>query len=153
MDKWLYRASVALVVIGLLVSTYMYIYKITDNGAMCLGSGGCSEVIHSRYSEVTDNISVPMFGVGGFIALLVFLLLEARYDFFKKNGTLLVFGTTLIGFLFTLWLIYVELALIKTLCPFCVTTQIVMVLVFILSIVRLMRQPQTYQEEAENAAY
>lgn len=148
MDKWLYRASLALVVLGLLVSTYMYIYKITDNSDMCLGSGACSDVIHSKYSEVTDAISVPMMGVGGFVVLLALLLLEPRYELFKTNGTLFFFGTALIGFLFTLWLIYVELVLIKKLCPFCLTTQTTMILVFILSIVRLMRQPQTYQEEA-----
>jgi uncharacterized membrane protein len=144
MDKWLYRASVALVVLGLLVSTYMYIYKITDNSSMCLGNDGCSDVIHSKYSEVNDFISVPQFGIGGFIVLLALLLLETRYDFFKTNGTLLVFATALIGFLFTLWLIYVELVLIKKLCPFCVTAQTTMILVFTLSIIRLMRQPQTY---------
>jgi uncharacterized membrane protein len=144
MDKWLYRATLALVVIGLLVSIYMHIYKITDNSAMCLGSGDCRDVIHSRYSEVTDTISVPMMGVGGFVVLLAVLLLEPRYSFFKTNGTLLFFGIALIGFLFTLWLIYVELVLIKKLCPFCLTTQTAMILVFTLSIVRLMRQPQTY---------
>jgi uncharacterized membrane protein len=144
MDKWLYRASVALVVLGLLVSTYMYIYKLTDNNAMCLGSGDCSDVIHSKYSEINDVLSVPQFGVGGFIVLLVLLIIEPRYDFFRKNGTLLVFATALIGFLFTLWLIFVEFVLIKKLCPFCLTTQAVMILVFILSIIRLMRQPQTY---------
>jgi uncharacterized membrane protein len=144
MDKWLYRATLALVVIGLLVSIYMHIYKTTDNNAMCLGSGECRDVIHSRYSEVTDTISVPMMGVGGFVLLLALLLLEPRYRFFKTNGTLFFFGTALIGFLFTLWLIYVELVLIKKLCPFCLTTQTAMILVFTLSIVRLMRQPQTY---------
>lgn len=36
MDKWLYRASIALVVLGLLVSIYMTIYKITSNEVMCL---------------------------------------------------------------------------------------------------------------------
>jgi uncharacterized membrane protein len=144
MDKWLYRASVALVVLGLMVSTYMYIYKLTDNNAMCLGNGDCSVVIHSKYSEINDVLSVPQLGVGGFIVLLALLLLEARHDFLRKNGTLFIFATALIGFLFTLWLIYVELVLIKKICPFCLTTQITMILVFILSIIRLMRQPQTY---------
>jgi len=144
MDKWLYRASVTFVVIGLLVSIYMTIYKQTGNDLMCLGSGDCSTVVHSKYSQLNDFLSVPAFGVLGFITMLGILLLEPRYKFFQTNGTLFVFGISLIGFLFTLWLIYVEVALIKAFCPFCITTQTVMILVFILSIVRLMRQPQTY---------
>ena len=140
MDKWLYRASVALAILGLLVSIYMTIYKVTDNKNMCLGSGGCSDVIHSRYSEV-NGIAVPVIGASGFLAILVVLLLEPRLPFLKQNGTTIVFGMSLTGFLFILWLVYVETVLIKALCPFCVTTQITMTLVFILSIVRLIRQP------------
>ncbi len=54
---------------------------------------------------------------------------------------MIVFGLTLFGFLFTLYLIYVEVALIKALCPFCLTSQITMTILFILSIIRLARQP------------
>jgi len=47
-----YRISVAVSVLGLLVAIYMTIYKITSNDKMCLGSGDCSTVNASRYSEV-----------------------------------------------------------------------------------------------------
>ena len=73
------------------------------------------------------------------IAALLFM--EDRNRFLKQNGSMLVFGLALIGFLFTLYLIYAELALIKALCPFCVTSQITMTILFILSIIRLARQP------------
>ena len=69
MDKWLYRISVALAVLGLLVSIYMTIYKVTSNNAMCLGSGDCSTVNASRYSEV-NGIPVAVFGVIGYAAIL-----------------------------------------------------------------------------------
>ena len=48
MDKWLYRASVALVILGLLVSIYMTIYKFTGDDGMCLGSGDCHTVNASK---------------------------------------------------------------------------------------------------------
>ena len=69
MDKWLYRASVALAVLGLLVSIYMTIYKVTSNDSMCLGSGDCSTVNASHYSEV-NGIPVAVFGVLGYAAIL-----------------------------------------------------------------------------------
>ena len=142
MDKWLYRVSVALVILGLLVSIYMTIYKITSNNAMCLGSGDCSTVNASRYSEVY-GIPVAVFGVLGYAAILATLFFETRNTFFKQNSTLMIFGMALTGFLFTLWLIYVEVALLKALCPFCVTSQTAMTIIFIIAVTRLIRQPQS----------
>jgi uncharacterized membrane protein len=141
MDKWLYRLLVALVVVGLLVSIYMTIYKITNDNRMCLGSGDCATVNNSRYAEV-NNFPVAGLGVIGYSAILAVLLLERRGGFFEQNGTLLIFGMALAGFLFTLWLIYVEIALIKALCPFCVASQAAMTVIFIISVIRLIRQPQ-----------
>jgi uncharacterized membrane protein len=140
MDKRLQQITIALAVIGLLVSIYMTIYKVTSNEAMCVGSSGCSEVNASRYSEV-NGIPVAVLGVGGYAAILALLFLEQRSGFFEENGTMIFFGISLVGFLFTLYLIYVEIALIKAYCPFCLTSQAVMSVVFIISVVRLIRQP------------
>ncbi len=141
MDKWLYRLSVAFVIVGVLVSIYMTIYKLTDNNAMCLGSGNCSVVNASRYAEV-NGIPVAAIGVLGYSAILAVLYMETKNGYFKQNGTLLVFGLALTGFLFTLWLIYVEIVLLKALCPFCVTSQVAMTIIFIIAVIRLIRQPQ-----------
>ena len=140
MDKWLYRASIALVIIGLAVSIYMTIFKITGNEGMCLGSGDCSTVNASRFSEV-NGIPVAVIGIGGYLAILGIVLLENRNSFLKQNGTLMVFGLSLGGFLFTLWLVYVELVLLKAICPFCVTSQVAMTLIFIVAVIRLIRNP------------
>ncbi len=140
MDKWLYRASSALVIVGLLVSIYMTIYKLTSNDSMCLGSGDCHTVNASSYSEV-DGIPVGVIGMTGYAALLTTLFFERRKAFFRKYGTLLFFGMSLTGFLFTVWLIFVEIVLIKALCPFCITSQVAMTSIFILAVIRLIRQP------------
>jgi uncharacterized membrane protein len=142
MDKWLYRVSLALAVLGLLVSIYMTIYKVTSNNAMCLGSGDCSTVNASRYSEV-NGIPVAVFGVIGYLAILAVHYFENRNRFFKQNSTLMIFGMALTGFLFTVWLIYVEIALLKALCPFCVTSQTAMTIIFIIAVMRLIRQSQS----------
>lgn len=142
MDKWLYRASIALVIVGLLVSIYMTIYKVTSNDSMCLGSGDCSTVNASRYSEV-NGIPVAVIGILGYVAILGVLIYEKRTPFFQENGTLMIFGMALTGFLFTVWLIYVEVALLKALCPFCLTSQVSMTLIFIMSVIRLIKNPQS----------
>jgi uncharacterized membrane protein len=140
MEKRLSQLPIMFTIIGLLVSVYMTIFKITNNESMCIGSHGCSIVNSSRYAEVY-GIPVAVLGVVGYAAILAVLFLERRPGFFQENGTLLFFGLSLTGFLFTLYLIYVEVALIKAYCPFCITSQIVMTLIFILSVIRLIRQP------------
>ena len=142
MEKWLYRLSVAFAVIGLAVSIYMWIYKVTQNELMCLGSGACSVVNQSRFSEVYD-IPVAAIGTAGYAAILALLFLERSGGYFKLNGTLLIFGLALTGFLFTLYLVYVEVFLIKAYCPFCITSQVSMTIIFILSVIRLVRQPSS----------
>jgi uncharacterized membrane protein len=144
MEKRLSQLAIALTVIGLLVSVYMTIYKITSNDNMCIGSGACKTVNESRYSEVNiagQVVPVAVLGVVGYAVILGVLLFEQRANFLQQNGSLVFFGLSLMGFLFTLYLVYVEIALIKAFCPFCVTSQIAMTLIFILSVIRVVRQP------------
>lgn len=138
MDKWLYRASVALTIVGLAVSIYMTIYKLSGNDGMCLGSGDCSTVNASVFSEV-NGIPVAVFGIVGYAAILIVHYFEDKMQFLRRNGTMLIFGMSLTGFLFTLWLIYIELAVLKAICPFCVTSQAAMTLIFIVAVTRLIR--------------
>jgi len=140
MDKRLTQITIALTIVGLLVSIYMTIYKVTANDSMCLGSGDCSTVNASRYSEV-NGIPVGLIGVLGYASILAIHWLERRNEFFETNGSMIFFGVSLIGFFFTLWLIYVEVALLKAYCPFCITSQVTMTLIFILSVIRVIRQP------------
>jgi uncharacterized membrane protein len=145
MDKRLKQIAIALSVLGLLVSIYMTVYKYTKNEKMCVGSGGCNIVNSSRYSEVS-GIPVAVFGIVGYAAILGVLLFERKNRFLEENSTMLFFGLSFTGFLFTAWLIYVEIALIKALCPFCLTSQASMTIVFIISVIRLIRNP-SFQEE------
>jgi len=140
MEKRLSQLAIMLAIIGLLVSIYMTIYKITSNDSMCIGSGDCKTVNASRYAEVY-GIPVAVLGVAGYAAILAVLFLERRPGFFEQNGSMLFFGLSLTGFLFTLYLIFVEVALIKAYCPFCITSQTVMTIIFIISVIRLVRQP------------
>ena len=144
MENRLSQLAIALTVIGLLVSIYMTIYKITSNDNMCIGSKDCSVVNASRYSEINISnyrIPVAVLGVVGYAAILGVLLLERKIGFLQQNGSMAFFGLSLTGFLFTLYLVFVEVALIKAYCPFCITSQVAMTLIFFLSVIRVVRQP------------
>jgi uncharacterized membrane protein len=139
MDNRPSQLLIALIVVGLLVSIYMTVYKLTSDDRMCIGSRDCSVVNASRYAEVY-GIPVAVIGAGGYGALLAVLWLEKRPGFFRDNGTMIFFGLSLVGFLFTLYLVYVEVALIKAYCPFCIAAQAAMTVIFIFSVIRLIKQ-------------
>jgi uncharacterized membrane protein len=106
---------------------------------MCLGSGDCHTVNFSKYAEV-NGIPVALIGVFGYASMLGILLFSNKNEFLEENEVMIIFGISLIGFLFTLWLVYVEVALLQAYCPFCITSQITMTVILILSVVRLIRQ-------------
>jgi len=148
MDNRLRKVVIGLTVIGLMVSIYMTIYKFTNpdiRKAMCAGSTGCSAVNSSPYSQVR-GIPVAVIGIGGYFTILAVLFLERKPGFFTENASMILFGLTLMGFLFTVWLIFVEIALIKALCPFCLTSQAVMTLIFVLTVIRVIKQPQIQED-------
>lgn len=140
MDRTLTRISIVLATLGLLVAIYMTVFKLTDNQNMCLGNGGCSVVNNSVYAEVY-GIPVAVVGALGYAAILAVLTLSERWPFLKKNAILINFGLCLAGFLFTVYLIYVEVALIHALCPFCLASQAIMTMLFAVAVVRLVREP------------
>lgn len=140
MTKRLSQVALTFIVIGLLVSIYMTIFKITSNEKMCVGSKDCAIVNASRYSEV-NGIPVAVIGIAGYTAMLAVLLLERKPGFIQENGAMIFFGLAVTGFLFTAYLVFLEIAVIKAYCPFCITSQVSMTIIFITSVIRLIQQP------------
>ncbi len=140
MEKRLSQLFIVLTIVGLLVSVYMTIFKITDNKGMYVGSDDCIAVNNSEYSNIS-GIPVAVLGVVGYAAILAVVVFERKIVLLQQNGSLALFGLSLTGFLFTLYLIYVEAVLIKAYCPFCIASQSAMTLLFLLSVIRVVRQP------------
>ena len=138
--KKLYLANLISAIGGLAISIYMLIFKLFHVDAMCLGNGGCSTVNSSPYSQIY-GIPVAALGIMGYTAILVSLLLEKRFDFFKENGPLLEFGMGLTGVVYSAYLTYLELYVIHAVCPFCVASAIAIFLCFVFALIRLIKQP------------
>jgi uncharacterized membrane protein len=106
---------------------------------MCLpGLGDCWTVNNSVYSQVF-GIPVSFLGAGAYILILVILALEGKTVFFNRNGLMVVFGFCAIGTIFSGYLTYLELFVIKAICPFCVVSALVMLILLILTSVRLLK--------------
>lgn len=134
-----YWATFGLTCLGALDATYLLVYKLTNNNAMCLGNGGCHDVNFSPYAEI-GGIPVSVFGIVAFLAIAGILLLEPRLKIVKENGSLAIFGISLAGVAFTAYLTWLEIYVIHAICPFCVASAVIIALIFILAIIRLIKQ-------------
>jgi len=134
-----YWAIFVLACLGVLDATYLLIYKLTGNNQMCLGNGGCHDVNFSPYAEI-GKIPVAVFGIAAFLVIAAILLLEPRMRLAKENGPLAIFGISLAGVAFSAYLTWLEVYVIHAICPFCVASAVLIALIFILAIIRLVRQ-------------
>jgi uncharacterized membrane protein len=132
-------ASIVLACLGVLDATYLLVYKLTSNNAMCLGNGGCHDVNFSTYSQIA-GIPVSLLGLVAYVVMAFILLMETRFNIVRENGPLAIFGLSLSGTAYTVYLTWIEFYVIHRVCPFCVASAIIILLIFILSIVRLVQQ-------------
>lgn len=131
--------SFVVLVFAIGISAYLSYLKI-DNGepAVCLTSGSfdCGAVLNSAYSEL-GGIPIAWLGLATNLIVLTLLILEPRVAFLRDLGVTLIFGVVLIAFLFSMYLIYVQAALIEAYCPWCLTHEALITVLFLLSSYRL----------------
>ena len=128
--------------VGLIDSIYLIIIKFANNQALCLkGVGDCWSVNNSRYSEI-NGIPIAFLGALAYLIILLLILNENKFDILKRNNPFILLGLTIIGFIYSIYLTYLEIAVIKAICPFCVVSAIGMTILFITSIIRLLNNPE-----------
>lgn len=123
---------VGLSIVGLLVSLYLLWIKIYPQDPFCTGFGDCEAVNLSVYSTVR-GIPVALFGALAYAAILLILLFENRIAILHEWGTVAVFGLSFAGTLYSLYLTYIELFVIYKVCPYCVTSAVVIALICVIS--------------------
>ena len=114
------RVMIGLAVIGVAVATYLtYIHYAGINPA-CTAGQSCIKVQTSVWSKV-GGVPVALLGLIGYIAIL---------------------GLTLIGFAFSGYLTYRELFSIHAICEWCVSSAVILTILFICAITRYLRAPE-----------
>ena len=130
--------SIVVAIIGIIDAAYLSYVKIAHQEVYCGGSGACDTVNNSPYAEIS-GIPIAYLGLGAYIIILALLLLESRAEFWANYSPMIIFGMTLAGTLYSIYLTYVELAVLRAVCPYCVVSAIAISVLFILSLVRLFK--------------
>lgn len=134
----LWLASVLLALAGAVDSAYLAFLKFTGTVAACSDIGDCEAVNNSKYAEI-GGIPLALLGLLGYLAILAFLILETQFPSWRESLHLGVFGFTLAGTIYSVYLTYIEIFVLHAVCPYCVVSAVVMLLLFVISIVRLRR--------------
>ena len=122
--------------LGLTDATYLLIIKFTEIKSLCIPSiGDCWTVNNSVYSE-WNGIPISAFGMLAYLSILFILIFGTRLPFLKSNGHIFIFAISLAGFLFSIYLTYLQFVVIKAICPFCILSAITMTTVFTLSTIQ-----------------
>ena len=140
-------AIAVLAMIGMFIALYLTFYKIGLIGSLTCSVGSCETVNTSRWARF---LGLPVAGWGVFfyldvlvIALIGIQPMVARHPVISW---LLVIWTG-IGVLFSAWLTYLELFRIHAICIWCVTSAVIVTVLFVLSLldlqeIRRFRAPQ-----------
>ncbi|MCB9453659.1 MAG: vitamin K epoxide reductase family protein [Anaerolineaceae bacterium] len=136
--------ALVLAAVGLFISGYLSYVEITDTSAICVESStfNCDLVQSSIYSEIM-GIKIAYLGVVTYLLLGVLLLVEDRIPLLHEYGPVLIFGITLFGFLYSVWLVYVQAFRLEAFCPWCLGQELAMTLLFIISSLRLRQALQS----------
>ena len=142
----IYRMGAALLsLIGLLISAYLYLYKIGKIGTLACGSGDCETVQMSPWSRFA-GLDVSLIGILGYAGLLVVSLAALQPGLITQRWPItLLLWLAGVGVAFTAYLTYLELFVIEAVCRWCVGSAVIIVGILIVALLdqRRFSRPRT----------
>jgi len=132
-DRRLHAACLLLALAGIGVAGYLTYVHYRGLHPVCLaGGGGCERVQASSYAKLA-GVPVALIGLLGYVAILASLLVRG------ETARLVTVALTLVGFGFSAYLTYREIATIDAICQWCVASAGIMTLLMLASIARFLR--------------
>ncbi len=130
-SSWIPISFLVLGFLGFLDSIYLTISHYSGSSVVCSVVHGCNEVLQSEYS-VIFGIPLAVTGVVYYslVVILAVAFLDGRNPLFLKLSTALVS----MGFLASLWFIYLQAFVIHAFCLYCLGSAAISSLLFSLSL-------------------
>lgn len=126
---WPNWAIPALIVIGLATASYMSFVEVTGSEAVCGPVGDCNTVQQSEYARLFGILPIGLLGIAGYFAITgAWLLTVLSTGSYRRISALVLWGLTLFGTLFSIYLTILEPFVIGASCAWCLTSAIIMTL-------------------------
>ena len=124
----------ALALAGIFISLYLTLYKLGIIGELSCTIGSCETVNTSKWSRFL-GFPVAAWGLLFYVemfGLAAIGTIERLADVVAISFVLVV--ESAIGVLFSAWLTYLELAVIHAICIWCVTSAVIVTVIFVVSV-------------------
>lgn len=135
MRKWLPLTFSLVSAVGFTDALFLTLKHYEGLKIGCIGFNGCDKVTASAYATI-GNIPVALFGL---FYYLVILALAITYFVFKNKKKALagqifdvMIRLTLVGFLASLWFVYLQLFVIQAICTYCMISALTSTTLFAL---------------------
>lgn len=130
-----YKWGILLSVIGgLAVITYLTFVEARGGPVACGPSGGCDTVQHSKYATLFGVLKVGYLGLIGYIGILAaWLVWQIGPESLKKLSVLALWGMSVFGVLFSIYLTFLEPFVIGATCMWCISSAVLMLLLLLQS--------------------
>src|SRR5512135_82662 len=127
------RLITILSILGLGVAGYLTYTHFYGAPIFCGGASSCELVNNSRFAFI-GPIPVSLLGLIGYVIIFALSWIPTNED--RQWPAQVIFGVALIGVMFQLYLTYIELFVLYAICYWCVASQILILIIFILSLPR-----------------
>ncbi|MCL5114117.1 MAG: vitamin K epoxide reductase family protein [Patescibacteria group bacterium] len=117
--------------LGFLDATYLTILHYKNAIPPCSLAHGCDKVLTSSFSTING---VPIALIGSVFYLLLIILLVSLIEKVRKSIVRAVFIMASVGTLASFFLIYIQFAVIHALCQYCLASEAITFLIFIMGI-------------------
>lgn len=130
-----HRQAIALLaLVGFFVATYLWLYKIGAIGTLQCGAGACDAVQTSRYAELL-GVPVAFYGVAGYATIFAVSLAGLHPRLLgRREPTVALAVLATGGFLFSVYLTYLELFVIHAICRWCVGSAVIITAIWVVAI-------------------
>jgi uncharacterized membrane protein len=125
-------------VIGIGVAGYLAYVELNQVEAVCGPVGNCNTVQQSEYATLFGILPIGILGVMGYLAIII-LWLARLLDLpgYTRILNLGLFGITLFGMLFSIYLTFLEPFVIGATCMWCLSSAVIMTVLFMLAASKL----------------
>lgn len=130
--------SAMLALAGFFVSLYLWLWKLGVVGSLACGPGGGCEYVQTSPYAMLFGIPVAFVGVIGYLVLLAVSLLGLQPRWAeRREPTVALVVLSGIGVAFTVYLTYLEAAVIHAWCRWCLVSAGIIAAIFLTSLVGL----------------